>query len=150
MLEGLGGGGAPRPRLAPPPPPDCRARAVESIFPTIIHVARRAIWAEWAGRRGTPAAIEDAHAVAVADHARVVIGESVVEAGCRPLFGFLGLNSKCGASTCSMRRLAAMALRVSLTASVTASSEASGSAIMLVKRNRQALHVIEKYAPPAG
>src|SRR3546814_1999663 len=52
------------------------------------------------------------------------------------LVGFFGLNSKRGASTCSMSKLAAIAFKVSLTASVTAASAASGSAIRLVKRAR--------------
>jgi len=46
----------------------------------------------------------------------------------------LGLNSNRGGRTCSMRRLAAIALSVSFTASVTAPSDASGSAIRLVQR----------------
>ena len=45
-------------------------------------------------------------------------------------------NSKRGASTCSISKLAAIAFSVSFTASVTASSEASGSAIRFVNRAR--------------
>ena len=68
---------------------------------------------------------------------RVVAALAIVEAGASGrLLGFFGLNSKRGASTCSISRLAAMAFSVSFTASVTASSEASGSAIRLVKRAR--------------
>ena len=67
----------------------------------------------------------------------VVAAFAVVEARRRAaVLGFFGLNSKRGASTCSISKLAAMAFSVSLTASVTASSEASGSAIRLVKRAR--------------
>ena len=45
---------------------------------------------------------------------------TVVEPRVGPLPGFFGLNSKRGASTCSINKLAAIAFSVSLTASATA------------------------------
>ena len=67
---------------------------------------------------------------------RVIAALAIVKAFEGPLCGFFGVKLKRGASTCSMSRLAAIAFSVSFTASVTADSEASGSAIKLVKRAR--------------
>ena len=52
---------------------------------------------------------------------RVVAAFPIVEAGVGPVFGFFGLNSKRGASTCSIKEARRNGLqRASLTASVTA------------------------------
>ena len=67
---------------------------------------------------------------------RIITARPIVEAILGPLSGVFGVNSKRGANTCSISRLAAMALSVSLMASTTTASAASGSAIRLVNRAR--------------
>ena len=72
---------------------------------------------------------------------------AVVKTRRRAAVRVLRLELETRARTCSISRLAAMAFKVSLTASVTASSEASGSAIRLVNLAR-ALQGASRVARP--